>query len=243
VDSSIVARASEDLKHLHGVTDAAIELEGAVISAVHLVSNGRRTEKLLVRDAVSLLKARFGVDVDYRKVSVVSFSSESLGAANPAETNHRSDPAPAPASVATEPRVSVVSITVKEASNECRAEVVLGWGDREVGGAAHARRSRASALRVAATSAANALERLVNRRYRIEVMEVRTAGLGAWRSVNVILCLTDGRAEIPLLGSSFATDDIRRAAVYATLDAINRQLGRLEPRAFEHYEVGPTSSP
>jgi hypothetical protein len=242
VDTSIVARANDDLRQLHGVTDAAIQVEGSTIAAVHLVSDGTRVEKFLVRDAVTLLKARFAVEIDYRKVSIVSMPLPARSPSTATGTNHRSEPTNSPA-IGAAPRVSVVSITVREAGQECRAEVVLGLGKHEVGGSAHARRSRLSPLRVAAASAADALERLVSTRYRIEVIDVRASGMGGWKSVHVVLCLADGHAEIPLLGSSFASDDMRRAAVYATLDAINRQLGRLEPRAFEHYEVGPASSP
>ena len=72
---------------------------------------------------------------------------------------------------------------------------------------------------------------------------LRLLSFGSQRAVLVTVSVAAGRDEYRLLGSCWAADDDRRAAVYATLDAINRVFGRLERRKHIDYEVGPTSSP
>jgi len=245
VDSSLIRRAKEDLVTMPGVTEAEIDVQGDDITAVHLVANPGRSEKHVARDAVSLLKARYGLHLDYRKISVVVVPAG--GAPVPSVSHVSSDGIPAGEEprvvVSGESRIALLSFLFREEGTECRAEIVLEWEGLEVHGMATGYRGRSSSLRVAATGAARALERLIDDRTRLDVLDVRTSVLGAHRAVTVVLSIVGHRDGIPLLGSALASDDLRRSAVHATLDAINRQLGRLTPRVPAHYEVGPASSP
>jgi len=50
------------------------------------------------------------------------------------------------------------------------------------------------------------------------------------------------RAEKTLIGSCVVDHSLQQSVVYATLDALNRMLGRLRYREPVEYEIRPTST-
>ena len=124
----------------------------------------------------------------------------------------------------------------------CEAEVVLTHGGREVMGVATGSGSQAQEARLLAEATAQALERFLDDRYRVSVGRVESSSSFSNRGVILVtVLLGDGRQERPLLGCCWSDEGLRRAAVYATLDATNRIFGRLERREHIDYEVGSAS--
>src|SRR5687767_10042236 len=60
-----------DLSRIPAVSSARIVIQGDEVHEVHIVCGTGRSPKLIGRDVQSLLAARWGVDIDHRKVSVV----------------------------------------------------------------------------------------------------------------------------------------------------------------------------
>src|SRR5882762_3074901 len=75
-----------DLGRITAVTSARVVVEDEQLREVHLVCAGGRSPKLVGRDAQSLLAARWGIDVDHRKVSVVQIVGEEEEATVPPNT-------------------------------------------------------------------------------------------------------------------------------------------------------------
>jgi hypothetical protein len=92
-----------------------------------------------------------------------------------------------------------------------------------------------------AQATVRALERFVDPRYRIDIDDVQYVSLSSRQALLVTATVVDERHEKLLLGCGWVTDDVRRAAVQATLDALNRVFGRLDRKRHIEYEVGPTS--
>ena len=73
VNPEEVRRAEALVSRLRGISSCRISTgPGGDVTEVHVVSNGDKSPKLVARDVESLLKAEMGIDVDYRKIGVVS---------------------------------------------------------------------------------------------------------------------------------------------------------------------------
>ncbi len=61
------------IESMEGIVSAkVVECEGN-ISEVHVLSNRSKIPKLLARDIETLLKARYELDIDHKKISIVTF--------------------------------------------------------------------------------------------------------------------------------------------------------------------------
>jgi len=232
LDDARVREAEDALRRIHGVANVAIDHSADGIDAIHVVSEDDRPPKQIVRDVVSTLRAVLNLTIDHKKVSVAQMG-------RPPEVGGRSVGSPPYAR--TGDRVALRSITVRDFGREREAEVVLACSGREARGVARGGVGTVRTGRLMANATVRALERFVDSRYRLDIEEVRYVSLAAREAMIVSANVADDRHEIALLGSGWVTDDLRRAAVQATLDAFNRVFGRLDRRRHVEYEVGPTS--
>jgi hypothetical protein len=71
-----VVRAEDAILRLRDVHSCSITTdETGRISEVHVVASTDRTPKMIARDVETILKAEFGIDIDYRKIGVVLINS------------------------------------------------------------------------------------------------------------------------------------------------------------------------
>lgn len=237
MDATLIQSAEEQLAQIAGVESVAIDHVQGQIEAIHVLADERRRPKQIVRDVISSLRTIFDVSVDHKKISVVCRPvGTTATSARPLPNRLRGH--------RLSPRVQVHSVTVRDQGQECTAEVVLTHEGREVMGQASGSGSRAEEARLLADATARALGRFLNTQYRVSIGRVENipsySGRGA---ILVTVLLGDGRQERPLLGCCWSDEGLRRAAVYATLDATNRVFGRLERREHIDYEVGSASPP
>ena len=67
----IVTQLCKAIEQLRGVEMAQVVMAGPTeVSEVHVVATPERKPKQIVRDIESLLRAQFGLNVDYRKISL-----------------------------------------------------------------------------------------------------------------------------------------------------------------------------
>ena len=129
-----IVSMERDLSRIPAVGSVRVVLdEDAMLSEVHVVCSVGRSPKLVGRDVQSLLAARWGIDVDHRKVSVVQVEAEELDDAAPTEPDVvlPRDPAPAarpqPES-GTGLEVRSMSITVH--GDDAEVAVEVAWDGR-----------------------------------------------------------------------------------------------------------------
>lgn len=71
MDVPIDFKAIEDsISCIDGIINVKIVGEGSNITEIHVLSNRSKGPKLLVRDIETLIKARFGVEIDHKKLAL-----------------------------------------------------------------------------------------------------------------------------------------------------------------------------
>jgi hypothetical protein len=171
------------------------------IDEIHLVGPPGKSPKRIVRDVESLLRARFGVSVDYRKISVVQL--------------------PPATRVYTRPKLmrarllnggDAVCVTLLGADGECRCQEAVSSGD----GLGVAR----GVARATLTAASHATGVPVD----LDLVEVRTFRSGDQEVMFVMVSAKGQGAAEELTGTCIMGECLPTAAAKATLDAINRRL-------------------
>jgi len=221
IDTRALEKAIECLE---GVLNARVVGETA-IEEIHVLARPTKSPKLLVRDIETLLKARFGLDVDHKKVSVVTFDLEG-------ETRWFV------------PRLVLWGLGWKKTPDTVQVEVEVKLGERTYKGVAteSASRVRSHAFLVARATL-NCLNQVVGDTLFV-LHNVSTHHLG---DIEVVLTFVDyarpgaRRDEDLLVGTALVREDIYEAVARATLDAVNRKLV-FHIERFEEEEGGPTAS-
>ena len=190
---------------------------GGRVSEVHVLAGRERGAKQLVRDVQSVILTNFGVDIDYRTVSVVQLEESAAPVAAPA-----SEEVAQPSVVATESRRPAIVRLVTEAAaftTEVRIAVQVEGNER----AGMARGPSTSGLRLVANATIDAVGDLL-RASAVEVQSSELMTVGTVQLAVVVLRLATSRGEQLLTGSALVRKDVNDAVARATLDALNRVL-------------------
>jgi hypothetical protein len=243
-----VIEAEKLLLSLRDIARASIALteDGREISEINILAEGQRPPKQIVRDVRSALRAEYQIDVDYRKISVAQKRESGRDASAPEPSrlpNVLTLPAlrleEEPAAV----RLRFVGVTVGLDQATCHARVELSLGDRETMGEATGSNSRRQVPLLIGQATLEAVERFVDEAYVFTLTDLEIVELGGEDVVLVAIKFYKDRSEKTLTGSCPVTHDLQQSVVYATLDGLNRILGRLRYREPVEYEIRPTSLP
>ena len=206
---------------------------GGRVSEVHVLAGRERGAKQLVRDVQSVILTNFGVDIDYRTVSVVQLdeiapqvpSAQGTSAPGTSATQ-----APAPSGSSAPPptayesaRPAIVRLASETSSFTTEVRIGIEYGSRERSGSA--RGPSASGLRIVAGATVDALEGMVGGS-SIEVQTAELMTVGLVQMAVVVLRLSTSRGDQLLTGSAIVRKDANDATARATLDALNRILGQ-----------------
>ncbi|QBI18922.1 hypothetical protein ER308_04765 [Egibacter rhizosphaerae] len=135
--------------------------------------------------------------------------------------------APTPRTAAERPVFA--GLEVQRGELDTRVEVTLRYRGREVRGAAEGLATGDHTPRTAAAATLQALREVVRDDVRMHVEWMSRDGAGGSRdevcSIAVTVLTLDGQDQH--IGSALIRGDLRESAVRATLDAVNRRLGRL----------------
>ncbi|MDI3299451.1 MAG: hypothetical protein QJR08_09815 [Bacillota bacterium] len=212
------------VKQLPSVIGARVVVnEWGGIEEIHVLATDERSPKALVRDVQSALAARWGLMVDYRKVSVAQQAVP--------RAPSRVRLAVASLQATTDLLRDVIRVDV---SLEEQAPAATLWPLDPPGklagpfrGSAEGVHSGRGMLRVAAEATLAALNQAVDPQVRFFLEEAGEGGIAGRRLILVSVLLRTSRSEEPLVGSALLAGDPVRAAVNATLAACNRRLGRV----------------
>ncbi|MBI3287195.1 MAG: hypothetical protein HYZ68_04020 [Chloroflexi bacterium] len=192
------------INQIQGVVASRVvpdEREG--LSEIHVMTSTARAAKQIVRDIESLLFVRFGIKIDYRKISLVQLSDEQL----------------APLGFA---RLRLASARCAEGPGGWQAEVAIEGPE-----GAHLGRAEGSEppARLVVRAMLQALQDALGQGIQLNLREVREFDWGERRIVVVEVSHLFPAGEESLLGVSFSAGEGEVAApARAALDAINRRL-------------------
>lgn len=198
------------IRSLNNVLSARVVTgKGGVIEEIHVLTDSSRMPKQVVRDVESALMAQFGIELDHKKVSVAQtqdgkqlrFSDMRL-------------------------KFSDVAISLNGAKSQ--ATVRLTHNGDIYTGTATGHSSSHNQLRLIATATLRAVENCQAADGKLVLEDVTASVNLSGRTIVVVLAtiLTE-RGEDALTGSAIVKQDLWKAVVNATLDAVNRRMGAI----------------
>ena len=203
------SRICQAIEQLRGVEMAHVVMaSGSEVMEVHVVATPERKPKQIVRDIESLLMAQFGLDVDYRKISLAQMREAPLSARTP--------------------RPQLVTVETVNRGQR-RVQVILEENGQRYTGSAEISASASDSLSLTALATLNAMHRLVGRSSVFHLENAQKTVLGEMDVVLVLITTAHQGREENLVGTCFVRDDILEACARATLDSINRRIAVLVP--------------
>lgn len=200
-----VIRSLRDIISVRIITDRTGEIE-----EVHVLTESARAPKQVVRDIESALMAKFGIELDHKKISIAQTSS---GNGFKYGENRL--------------RFSDVAISLNGSKGE--AVVRLMKSDMVFEGSATGHSSSHNQLRLISTATLRAVQNVQGSDGTLVLEDVTSSVLLSGKSIVVVLVnMITPRGEDYLTGSAMVKQDLWKAVVNATLDAVNRRLASVD---------------
>jgi hypothetical protein len=179
-----------------------------------VLADSARHPKQMSRDIESALFSEFGIRVDHRKISI-------------AQTRGREE------TPRQEVRLKFLGIDYSIDRTSARARVSVGRGDETYIGVASALAGDVDQEELLARATIEAVQeflraaRIGDGEVGMELRDFSRAEISGRPFFAVTIRMHDERGELDVIGSAIVRDDPWRAAVCATLDAVNRRLPSL----------------
>ncbi len=177
------------------------------IEEIHVLTDSSRAPKQLVRDVESALMAEFGLELDHKKVSI-------------AQTTNGKQPKFA------ESRLKLSDVFIALNGTQAEALVRLRMNGSTYEGQSSGHSSSHSQLRSIAMATLKAVENRGGEDVSFILEDLNpSVNLSGHSVVVVFVTMITPRGEDQLTGSAIVKQDLWKAVVNATLDAVNRRLG------------------
>jgi hypothetical protein len=225
--------------------------ESGEIEAVDIVADRGRPPQKIVRDAEILFR-QDGVDLDHRKIGVAALDSpaavldsrQSPGVADPSPS-FPDAPATAPAELAVlsierdEERIRLAAVHSTTRDGAFTVEVELAYGAFEgvPGRASGPAQEPVGCATLVARATLEAVRNLLQTGYEAQLRELQIVDLTGSPAVVACVDFGEGRRLQRLVGACLQFGSLYDTAVYATLDAINRPLGRARFRQIAAFDA------
>lgn len=205
------------LREVPGVAEADVEPDGEG-EGLGLLRLGLApgVDEVEVASAVGrLLRERFGLGVDADRVQLVEDMQAELDDPDIEADEDDDDDRFRPAIR----RMHIISSGLQVA-----AEVTLSVGERTALGRAEGTATQSGVQRAVATATLRAVENLLDGKARFELDLVELTPTGRERAVLVAVTMLSAGGSEKLTGAAAVREDVRQAAIRATLDALNRRV-------------------
>ena len=205
------------LREVPGVAEADVEPDGEG-DGLGLLRLGLApgVDEVEVASAVGrLLREKFGLGVDADRVQLVEDMQSELDDPDIEDDEDEELDRFRPAIR----RMHIISSGLQVA-----AEVTLSVGERSALGRAEGTATQSGVQRAVATATLRAVEELLGGKARFELDLVELTPTGRERAVLVALTMLSSGGSEKLTGAANVREDVRQAAIRATLDALNRRV-------------------
>ena len=205
MDEIGVTQLETALTHLPEVSAARIitDLTGT-LSEIHVVGNGKKTDKQLARDVQTLAQATFGIDFDHRIISIVQFSQNG----------------------AHQKRASIEEISTETRGINATVRVRLTKDNLTEEGEAQGASTIDSIHRLAAAATIQAVGKLLGEGTYIALEHVAVQRAGDQEIALATVRLAGKDGTVDLAGSAVVSSQHVDAVARAVLDAVNRRAWR-----------------
>ena len=209
--STLVHQASRAIEEIEGVVSARVQLGmGEDVEEVHVVARGGRRAKEIVRDVETLLKAKFDLDIDHRKISVARLGESAAPSAEPEPL----------------PRVNFRGVSLHLSRDGGEAQVELATGGQRWLGRAQSKGPESAWPRLVAGATLEALGQLLPPDSHLDLVDLITTRIGERDVIVITVRFRKDRQAQDMVGCACVEGDMQRSVVFATLHALNRFLGR-----------------
>jgi hypothetical protein len=225
-----VRRAEALVSRIRGISSCRVQTDpSGAITEVHVVARAGKSPKLVARDVESALKAEMNLDVDYKKIGVVMVDGM--------------EPAPADGAVEEFPilehatRFEFVTVSVASSRDGVRAEVELSRDSAASFGASHTDNLAAAPWTVVAEATLRAVSEFLDDTTRLCLSGVLKVPMGGAEVFVARVDVVGSRCTKSLVGCALVTEHEDQSAVFATLDAVNRVIGKLDFKSSIEYKI------
>lgn len=195
----------QNLERLDSVTSCKIILgEENSIDEIHIVSNGTRNAKQIVRDIQSVLVATYNIQIDHKKISIAEIMDSNVKKmAN---------------------RLKIISVSRDNCGKKATVKVALtnhkDKFEKSISGIGTSR----NVERMLVESTLRIAEEASGFDETFILDDLKTVTVATDRVVVVVIACVNHGYEQKFCGSCLVKDDYNEAVVKATLDAINRYV-------------------
>ena len=205
-----------------------------------MVATAKKSPKLIARDVETCLAAEVGITVDYKKIGVVLFESNTAADRDSHDITRPTGDGETIAEFPIEEfpsRFSFQSVNLFISQDSVQAEVELVRDGVETFGTARSDNLKVNHLRIVAEATLKAVGELLDDKIRLCLSEVVEITVGDDTAVVVRVDLLRNRESKGLAGCALFAGNANQTAVFATLDAVNRVLGVLKSRSSVEYKI------
>ncbi len=201
-------REIEDLiKNLKSVINCRILFgDNENIKEVHIVANESRSAKQISRDIQSILAAVYGMEIDYKKISIAQVKDTS-------QTN-------------LERRLKIKSIERTSKQSKYFVKVTLEKDQEEFFGERTGMNNATLCLRLTGEAAILAVEQFLQEENIMSLDDIKMIDIANIKTVVVALTVYSEDQSVEFCGSAILTHDPFDCVVRAVMDAINPLIER-----------------
>ena len=244
---TLATKAEAEIRNLRDIEGVSVRVDGDVIREIHVVTRSDRSPKQIVRDIQTILRAKVGVAIDHRVVSVAQARHDDappLAAPSPAPADAAEGAAPARSAqsqdaddepLARDERIRFEGVNLFVSGSRTQAQVELRWKGLPRMGSASGHATRDESHQLIAQATASAVQEFLSDPVAITVQGVEFMDIGRRRLVVVCLTLLAHRKEKALTGSCIVEQDTPQAVVLAALAAMNRVVGGMRVKEPTEY--------
>jgi len=227
-----VRRAERLVSQLPDISSCQIATDDhGHITEVHVVSTSPKSPNSIASDVVSCIKGETGIDVDPRAIGVVVFDSGTAARDIEDELIEEFPIEEFPS------RFAFQSVNLFSGPLETKAEVELVRDSMESFGSSTTRNPLDAQAKVIAEATLRAVSEFLDESVRLCLGQVLKTELGDKAVYVVRVDLIGRQIAKALAGCSVIAGNEQHAVVFATLDAVNRVIGKLEFKGSIEYKI------
>lgn len=206
----IVKEIESIIDKVQGVVSGKVICQNGDIAEVHVLSNGKRSPKQIVRDIESAVLIKTGSELDHKKISVAQLCPK----INAPATNNT--------------RFIFKRIRYSSDIKNIAVEITIDAKDHSYTSVSSGPNMKSKRLDIAVAATLAAINKFIKPNGVLTIAEIKKVYIGGQYAVTVAVCLRSNNKEDILLGTAFIKGDDLETAVRATLDAINRRTTVLQ---------------
>lgn len=192
------------ISQLKSVISCKIVAKDDLVEEIHILSDTERNPKQISRDIQTVLMSRFGLDIDYKKISI-------------AQIYEKPD-------MSKDFRLKLKCINFTTLETMAEVKVVLENDDGDYEGNVSGINTLMNSQRLLSSATLKAVENFLGTEGHFVLEDIGIMNLAHKEIVvTAINFIADSKEQL-LSGCAFINKDIREAAVKSTLDAINRRV-------------------